>query len=141
MDGLKESQIIMSKPAMENGRILVLRVVTGDNVCSFKNSKRSILDNRTGLQRTLTPKATKLRMNQLESAIVSALYSSCQMPGGETDLECLRQLRTVLSGLLDDSLKEIPEFSFGVRYVEPGAEGVEITIESLNQHTKETKEI
>ena len=113
------------------GQTLTLLVVTGDHVPSFKNTKRSILDRNTGRQRTLTPGKIKKRMNLLELAIESALYSWCQTNGVGTDSECLRQLRIVLSGLSDDSLREIPEFSFGVRRVPKGQEGVEITIEKL----------
>lgn len=109
----------------------MLKVLTGDNVPSFKNSKRSILDKNSGLQRTLTPKKMKARMNLLEGRIVSALYSECRTSGGEMDLECQRQLQTVLSGLLDDSLKEIPEFSFGVHRIEKGFEGVDIFITEI----------
>lgn len=110
---------------------IFLRVVTGDNCPSFKNTKRAIVDSSTGKHRTLTPGNIKKRMAQLENRIVSSLYSLCQTPQGATDSECLKRLRTALSGLSDDSLTEIPEFSFGVRYVEPGLEGVEITIETL----------
>lgn len=110
---------------------IFLRVITGDNCPSFKNTKRAITDSSTGKHRTLTPGNIKKRMLQLENRIVSTLFSLCQTPLGETDLECLKQLRTALSGLSDDSLTEIPDFSFGARYVEPGLEGVEITIERL----------
>jgi hypothetical protein len=108
---------------------IVLKVVTGDNVPSFKNRKRSILDSATGQQRTLTPKKIKERMALLQGRIESVLYSLYQTGERETDLACRKQLRTALSGLSDDSLVEMPEFSFGVRYVEKGFEGVEITIE------------
>jgi hypothetical protein len=123
----------LSKAQTEAGAsgVVKLVVITGDNVPSFKNSKRSILDRNSGKQRTLTPGKMKRRMQLLEDAILSALYSGSVTAGGEMDLAWQRRLRTALSGLLDDSLKEIPEFSFGVRYVEPGQEGVEIEIEPL----------
>jgi hypothetical protein len=108
---------------------VALKVITGSNVPSFKNRKRAILDKNTGRMRTLTEPDIKRRMRELEAAIESALYSWSQTGVPETDLECRKQLRIALSGLQDDSLKEIPEFSFGVRYVEAGQEGVEITIE------------
>lgn len=108
-----------------------LDVVTGEAIPSFKNTKRSILDKNTGLQRTLTPGKIKRQMQRLENAILSALYSESQTIGGATDLECLRQLRTALSGLSDDSLREIPEFSFGIQYVAKGNEGVLITISEI----------
>lgn len=122
-----------SEPQTEAGASQTVKVVviTGDNVPSFKNSKRSILDRNSGKQRTLTPGKMKRRMQLLEDAILSALYSGSVTAGGEMDLAWQRRLRTALSGLLDDSLKEIPEFSFGVRYVEPGQEGVEIEITPL----------
>ncbi len=110
---------------------LTLVVITGDHVPSFKNTKRSILDSTTGKQRTLTPGNIKKRMDLLEMAIVSVLYSKCQTSGAATDLECRKQLRTLWSGLCDYSLKEIPEFSFGVEHVEKHQEGVTIEIEKL----------
>jgi hypothetical protein len=108
-----------------------LKAITGTNVPSFKNSKRAILDANTGQMRTLTPKAVKIRMDKLETAILCALYSWSATGERETALECRRQLRIALSGLSDDSLEIIPELSFGVRYVERGQEGVEIEIERL----------
>lgn len=108
-----------------------LVVITRDNVPSFKNSKRSILDRNSGKQRTLTPGKMKKRMDLLEQRIVSALLSSSRIGEGETALEWRRRLLTVSLGLCDDSLKVVPEFSFGVRYVQPGQEGVEIEIEQL----------
>lgn len=101
---------------------ICLVVITGDHVPSFKNRKRC----------GHTEKKVKQRMTQLENRIVSVLYSACQTPKSGTETECLQRFRTALSGLSDDSLKVIPESSFGVRYVEPGLEGVEITIEKLN---------
>lgn len=100
-------------------------------VPSFKNTKRAILDNKSGLMRTLTPGPIKKRMQALESGIVSALFSYGQTGDAETDLECRKQLRTFLCGLCDDSLAEIPEFSFGVREVDKGQEGVEIYISEI----------
>lgn len=110
---------------------LKLVVLTRDNVPSFKNSKRSILDRNTGKQRTLTPGKMKKRMDHLEQSIVSALLSLSRTGEGETALACRRRLLTVSLELCDDSLKVVPEFSFGVRYVEPGQEGVEIEITKL----------
>lgn len=70
-------------------------------------------------------------MNRLENAILFALYSSCQTDSREMDLECRKQLQTLLSGLSDDSLKEIPRSSFDVEYVAKGEEGVIIEIMKL----------
>lgn len=111
-----------------DGTRVFLRVITGDHVPSFKNTKRSILDSKTGKQRTLTPGNIKKRMRQLENRTLSALHSLSLNPAGETDLACQKRLRMFLSGLCDDSLTEIPESKFSVRYVEPGMEGVEIEI-------------
>lgn len=98
---------------------------------AFKNQKRSIMDRNTGKQRTLTPGKIKKRMDVLESAILSRLYSTAQTIEGETHSECLRRLRTVLSGLSDDSLQEIPNGSWRTEDVAKGAEGITIIIEEL----------
>lgn len=137
MNAQMESQPTTSKPAQANGltRVVRLVVITGDNCPSFKNSKRSILDSWSGKQRTLTPKKMKQRMQLLENRTVSALYSLCRTSSGEMDLECLKRLQTALFGLLDDSLREMPDFSFAVRYVQPGCEGVEIEIERIADET------
>ena len=103
-------------------------VVRSGPVPAFKNCKRSILDRNTGLQRTLTPGPIKKRMQVLENGILSALYSSCQTTDAETALACRKQLRIALSGLSDDSLAEIPEFSFGLERVPKEREGVKIEI-------------
>ncbi len=118
-----------SKTTKASGISLV--VVTGDNVPSFKNTKRAGVSSKTGKNFSYTPKQIKQRMQRLENGIVWALCLESPVDGSVTGLECRKRLLTVLSGLCDDSLKQIPEFSFGVRYVEPGAEGVEITIEPL----------
>jgi hypothetical protein len=80
----------------------------------------------------ITEPKVKKRMRALEDAIVSELYSLCQTTGQGTPSECLKQLRTAASGLLDDSIKELPSGSWDVRYVPIGEEGLEITIEELN---------
>lgn len=98
---------------------------------SFKNTKRAILDSNTNQFRTLTPGKIKKRMQALENAIVSALYSASQIVGNETHSECLKRLRTVCSDLLDDSVKEIPAGEWDTVYVLPGEEGLDITIEIL----------
>lgn len=108
-----------------------LEIKLGENIQSFKNKKRSILDSSSGKQRTLTPKKTKQHMDRIEHAIESALFLRCQTSVGVMDSGWQRQLQIVLSGLLDDSLAEIPEFSFGVEYVEKGEEGVVIEIEEI----------
>lgn len=85
--------------------------------------------------RVLIDKPIKERMQILENGILCALYSLCRTEGSEMDSECLKQLRMRLSeqlkGLSDDSIREVPEFSFGVEYVEKGQEGVRIEIQHL----------
>lgn len=110
---------------------ITLNVVTGDNVPSFKNRKRTVLDRSTGNMRPLTEPSVKKRMDRLEAAIVCALFSSCQTSEFETDLACRKQLRTLLSGLCDDSLKVIPDSSFGVEHVTKEQAGVRIEIEKI----------
>lgn len=111
----------------KEGLAIKLVVPLSQPVCSFKNSKRSILDSNTGQQRTLTPAKIKARMQELENGILFALYSSCQTSIGETDSECLKRLRTVLCGLSDDSLNQIPEASFAVEYSTAPGVRIEIT--------------
>ena len=111
------------------GATLTILVITGDHVPSFKNRKHSGVNQRTGQKCLYTEPKIKKRMALLESRIESALYSSCQTTDAGMDSACLKRLRTVLSALQDDSLKDIPEFSFGVRRVAKGCEGVEIEIE------------
>lgn len=106
--------------------VLVLTVLLSQPVCSFKNTKRSILDRNTGLQRTLTPAKIKKRMQELEDGIVSGLYSSCQTGSAGTDSAWLKRLRTALSGLSDDSLTQIPESSFAVQYADQAGVMIEI---------------
>lgn len=100
--------------------------VTGQQVACFKNTKKS---SRSGF--IYTPKKIKGRMLLLENAILSALYSEYRIKENETHLECLKRLRTALSGLCDDSIREIPSGSWDVEYVEKGNEGVLIGIEIL----------
>lgn len=79
----------------------------------------------------LIDKPIKERMAQLEDGILSALYLWCQTRESGTDLAWQKHARMLLSGLSDDSLREIPQSSFGVEYVPKGSEGVIITIELL----------
>lgn len=100
---------------------------------SFKNHKRAGINRKTGKMMTYTRADIKKRMNQLEDAILSALWSSCQTAGGEMDLECRKRLLTHLSGLCDDSVKEIPRFLFDAQqYAKEGEQaGIWIEIERL----------
>lgn len=72
--------------------------------------------------------AIKQRMAMLEAAILCALYSEYQIVGSETHSECWKRLRTLLSGLCDDSIREIPTGSWDVEYVPKGQEGILIEI-------------
>lgn len=109
---------------------LTLEIVLGQAVPSFKNSKR-IRVAKNGKPIHFTEKSVKHRMQALEDSIGFALYSECHRDSDATGSACLRQLQTALSGLSDDSLNQISEFSFGVEYVKPGMEGVRIEIEQL----------
>lgn len=124
---MQNSEPESSKPTESK---IVLEII-GQQVPAFKNSKRSILDSQTGLQRTLTPKKMKLRMDRLENAMLSALYSESQIIGNETHSECWKRLRTALCGLLDDSIREIPRGEWDVEYVAKGKEGARIEITRL----------
>lgn len=102
-------------------------IVTGIGHCPSKKNKHY-----SGINgRILMDKKTKARMQSLESAILSELYSASQIRGNETHLECLKRLRTLLSSLCDDSIREIPAGSWAVEYVEKGQEGAEIIISTL----------
>src|SRR5687768_5433796 len=111
-----------------NTHILNLKVIVGDNIPSKKNYH--FPSSNGGL---LIDKPVKERMKKLEDAILFGLYSLCQTTENATALECPRQLRThlltQLNGLKDDSIREVPEFSFGVEYVEKGKEGVQIIVD------------
>lgn len=98
---------------------------------SFKNRKRAILDSKTNKMRTLTEPEVKQRMQELEDAIAFALFSACQTGANETHLGCSKRLRTALSGLFDDSVREIPCGSWDTFLVDPEFEGIEITIEEI----------
>lgn len=115
-----------SAPTKQSAPLKLL--IKGPLPPSFKNNKRSILDRNTGLQRTLTPKETKQRMDILENGIVFALYSLSRTIGAGTHSGCLKQLRTALCELSDDSIREVPAGDWDVRYVPKGEEGLEITI-------------
>jgi hypothetical protein len=106
---------------------LVARIlVKGMHIPSFKNHKHS---NRQG--RVYTDPRVKKLMSRLESSILSVLYSESRISANETDSECWKRLRTALSGLSDDSLREIPECSFTTKRVTRGEEGVDIYIFEL----------
>ncbi len=121
----------MNWPHSGNGRrdVILLEIKGVGHIPSFKNRKRAIMDRSTGKMRTLTEPSVKKRMENLESAIVCELFSVSQTIENATPSECLKPLRTLLCGLSDDSIREIPCGSWDVKYVQPGEEGVTIEIE------------
>ncbi len=98
---------------------------------AFKNCKISGRNRKTGKLMSYTDHEIKERMQQLEDAILFELYSTGKTFGEGMEAECLRRLRMLLSGLLDDSLNEIPEGSFGSEMVAPDQEGITIIIEEI----------
>lgn len=70
-------------------------------------------------------------MQRLENAILFELYSASQTGASGIVSECLKPLQTLLSGLCDDSIKEIPSGSWDVEYVPKGEEGLDILIEQI----------
>lgn len=103
-----------------------LEIKLGENLCSFKNHKRVTANG--GL---MTDRKVKARMDRLEDAIASSLHFGCPTGDAATDLALRRRRQTLLSGLCDDSLNQIPEFAFAVEYVPKGEEGVVIEIEEI----------
>ena len=90
-----------------------------------KLTKRSILDRNTGQQRTPHPgqhQETNAPAGKPHFVSFKFLVSDSVRRDGFGMSETA--LRTHLYGLCDDSLTEISEFEFSVRYVEPGLEGV-----------------
>lgn len=125
-----EPQGSSNAPTVSGANRVVLEV-RGLQVPSFKNRKRSGLNRQTGKMMSYTPKNIKQRMASLEDAILQALCSACLTAESETPLECLSRLQTLLSGLSDDSIYQIPKGSFDTEWVSRGNEGVQITIEKL----------
>lgn len=107
---------------------VTLRIQGVGHIPSHKNRKRAIMDKSMGHLRTLTEPPVRERMQRIENAITFALYSLCQTNENVTHSECLKQLRTALSGLCDDSIKEVPEGSWYTEHVPQGEEGCTITI-------------
>lgn len=87
-------------------------------------------------------KEIKERMKQLENDILSQLYSECQIIEGETHSECWKRLRTLLSGLLDDSINEIPKGGWDVQRVESIEQsGIDIIIEEISMKNSTTRKV
>lgn len=101
------------------------------HIPSFKNRKRTRVDRKTLKPHNFTDPKHKKRMDRLEDAIVCALFSACPIDESETPLECSKRLRTLLSGLCDDSIREIPCGEWNVEFVAAGAEGIDIEITKL----------
>lgn len=109
----------------------VTLTVTGATVPCFKNRKRIAKNKRSGKSFLRTREDIKERMQHLENAILSELYSESQIVGSETHSECWKRLRTALSELCDDSIREIPCGSWDVEFVPKGSEGVTLVITEL----------
>lgn len=106
--------------------------LTGLGHCpSFKNRKRTRVDRKTLKPHNFTDPKHKKRMDALEDAITLALFSWYPIDVKETRSECLKQLRTLLSGLCDDSIQEIPCGTWATEHVKPGEEGLRIRITKL----------
>ena len=119
----------MASPANGSGSVSTVKlIVPGPTPPSFKNRKMAVRDQTNGKLKTISPPAVKERRMSLENAILSELYSESQIIGNETHSECWKRLRTVLSGLCDDSIREIPCGSWDVEYVSKHREGIEIVI-------------
>lgn len=110
-----------------------MSVITKDPVPAFKNNKRSILDKNTGLQRTLTKKEVKKRMDLITRSLVSTLLSDYLTTGNGTSTACV-QLSSIVSRLpAKDSLQWVPRILLDYRQVEKGQEGFEITIQQISE--------
>ena len=116
-----------SNSRTEAGPSSVVLVISGLGHCPSKKNRHFPLTNGAlGID-----KSVRDRMKALENAILSALYSECQIVGNETHSECWKRLRTLLSGLSDDSIREIPTGSWAVEHVANGQEGMQITIQEI----------
>ncbi len=99
------------------GNCVILNLRLGENIVSKKNYHFPRADGGLCID-----KRVKLKMERLENAILSALYSESQIDGNETHSECWKRLRTLLCGLSDDSIREIPAGSWDVERVAPEAD-------------------
>jgi hypothetical protein len=106
--------------------------IKGVHVPSFKNSKRAILDRRSGKMRTLTKKETRALMDQITLDFVSQSVSCIQTAAGETLTAPLLRSSIALLMPQDDSRAWIPEHHVYSADVDKGFEGAEITIERLD---------
>ena len=95
----------------------------GFNIPSKKNKHYPLTNGALGID-----KRVKEKMRRLENDILCELYLLCRTEGSATDSECRKQLQTLLSGLSDDSIREIPASSWAVEYVPAGDEGCVIEI-------------
>jgi len=95
------------------------------NVISFKNNKM------LARGRLFTKPEYQAWMDRATESIVLQLFSKCQTGDAATQLECWKRLRTFLSGLSDDSVKQLPEGAWKVEFVEAVDAGADILIERL----------
>jgi hypothetical protein len=105
---------------------IYLRIRGIGHIPSKKNAHYPLTNGGLGID-----KSVRERMKYLEYAIESALYSLCQTTESGMRSECLKQLRTRLSGLLDDSIREIPSGAWATVKVPKGEEGLDIIIDVL----------
>ncbi len=113
--------------------VIKIEVKLGENIQSFKNKKRSILDSNTGQQRTLTPKKTKEHMDRITSGLLSALLLESQTIDAAILMGCSRLSWIAYKMPEDDSLQWIPEIHLRHERVEKGNEGFVIEIEEFKE--------
>lgn len=114
----------------QTGAIVRLQVSNMGHIPAFKNAKRSILDKRTGRQRTLTRKDVAQWMCQCTAHFVSQLASDIPTSDGETlTVEQLQSLIALLPH--DDCWSNIPVLLLTGEKCEKGQEGATITIQEI----------
>lgn len=114
---------------MPTTKSVKLRINLSSNVPGFKNRKRGAISKHSGQVFQFTPKNIKKRMQEMESAFVSALLSELQtMCDGTLTGRSLRSL--IRSSLPDDDCWQcIPEIL--VRMEKSEQAFVEIEIEEI----------
>lgn len=97
---------------------------------SFKNTKRAILDRKTGRMRTLTPGQIKDRMRQIEADFASELFSALQTGAGV--ISTAASLRSWIASVMpaDDSWQDVPEITISGE-LNPSNPGATVTIERI----------
>lgn len=127
-DSLKGCSQTQASPCSQP---IVLPIAGTGNIIAFKNRKRSILDKRTGLQRTMTDAKAQAAMDLLTQVIESALRFYFQTTGSETLTEPALRRWIASSMPYDDSRQWIAEIRLASRTVTKGEEGAVITIERI----------